>query len=247
MKRETARYVSECDTCRKVKADYMKSGGLLQPLSVLDWKWDDISMDFIVGLPLTARKYNSIWAIVDQLTKSAHFIPVNTNYNVQKYAEIYIARVLCLHGVLKTIISDQGLQFITRFWEQPHVSLGTHLIHSSAYHPQTDGQTERVNQNLEDMLRACVMKYPGRWDKNLSLAEFSYNNSYQESLKMAPFKALYGRQCRTPLNWIKPEEKAIFGPNIIVEAEATIRRIQENLKVAKLHQESYANKRHRHL
>jgi hypothetical protein len=106
MKRETARYVSECDTCRKVKADYMKLGGLLQPLSVLDWKWDDISMDFIMGLPLTARKYNSIWVIVDQLTKSAHFVPVNTNYNVQKYAEIYIARVLCLHGVLKTIISD---------------------------------------------------------------------------------------------------------------------------------------------
>jgi hypothetical protein len=108
MKRESSRYVSECDTCQKVKADYMKPGGLLQPLSVPDWKWDDISMDFIVGLPLTVRKYNSIWVIVDQLTKSAHFIPVNTNYNIQKYAEIYIARVLCLHEVLKMIISDRG-------------------------------------------------------------------------------------------------------------------------------------------
>jgi hypothetical protein len=106
MKRETASYVSECDTCQKVKADYMKPGGLLQLLSVSDWKWDDISMDFIVGLPLTAHKFNSIWVIVDQLTKSAHFIPVNTNYNVQKYAEIYVAHVLCLHGVPKTIISD---------------------------------------------------------------------------------------------------------------------------------------------
>jgi hypothetical protein len=106
MKREMARYVSECDTCRKVKADYMKSGGLLQPLSILNWKWDDISIDFIVGLPLTARKFDSIWVIVDRLTKSAHFIPVNTNYNVQMYAEIYIACVLCLHGVPKTIISD---------------------------------------------------------------------------------------------------------------------------------------------
>jgi hypothetical protein len=106
MKREMARYVSECDTCRKVKADYMKSGGLLQPFSILNWKWDDISIDFIVGLPLTARKFDSIWVIVDRLTKSAHFIPVNTNYNVQMYAEIYIACVLCLHGVPKTIISD---------------------------------------------------------------------------------------------------------------------------------------------
>jgi hypothetical protein len=123
----------------------MKPRGLLQPLSVPDWKWDDISMDFIVGLSLTARNFNSIWVIVDRLTKSAHFIPVNTNYNVQKYAEIYVARVFCLHRVSKTIISDRGLQFVARFWEHLHASLGTHLIHSSAYHPQMDGHTERVN------------------------------------------------------------------------------------------------------
>jgi hypothetical protein len=115
MKREIARYVLECDTCRKVKAGYMKPGGLLQPLSVPDWKWDDISMDFIVGLPLTAHKFNSIWIIVDRLTKSAHFIPINTRYNVQKYAEIYIAHVLCLHEVLKMIISHRGSQFVARF------------------------------------------------------------------------------------------------------------------------------------
>jgi hypothetical protein len=106
MKREAARYVSECDTCQKVKADYMKHGGLLQPLSIPEWKWDD--MDFIMGLPMTAHKFDSIWLIVDRLFKSAHFIPINTNYKVQKYAEIYIAHVLCLHGVLKTIISDRG-------------------------------------------------------------------------------------------------------------------------------------------
>jgi hypothetical protein len=141
MKHETTRYVSECGTCRKVKADYMKPGGLLQPLSILEWKWDDISMDFIVGLPLTARKFDSIWVIVDRLSKYAHFILVNTNYKVQKYAEIYIAHVLYLHGVPKTIISYRGSQFVTRFWKQLHVSLGTHLIHSLAYHPQTDGQT----------------------------------------------------------------------------------------------------------
>jgi transposase InsO family protein len=129
---------------------------------------------------------------------------VNTNYNIQKYVEIYVARVLCLHGVPKTIISDRGSQFIAHFWEQLHAFLGTHLIHSSTYHPQTDGQIERVNQILEDMLRACLMEYPDSWDKNLPWAEFSYNSNYQESLKMAPFEALYGRQCRTPLNWIEP-------------------------------------------
>jgi hypothetical protein len=132
---ETARYVSECDTCRKVNADYMKPGGLLQPLSIPDWKCDDISMDFIVGLPLTARKFDSIWVIVNRLTKSAHFIPINTTYKVQKYAKIYVALVLCSHGVPRMIISDWGSQFVAHFWEQLHLSLGTHLIHSLAYHP----------------------------------------------------------------------------------------------------------------
>jgi hypothetical protein len=115
MKHEIACYVSECDTCRKVKADYMKHRGLLQPLSILDWKWDDISKDFIVGLPLTAGKFDSIWVIVECLTKSAHFIPVHTKYRVEKYAKIYIARVLFLHGVPKTIVSDQGSQFVAHF------------------------------------------------------------------------------------------------------------------------------------
>jgi hypothetical protein len=109
MKHAATRYVSECDTCRKVKADYMKPGGLLQPLSIQEWKWDDISMDFIMGLPATARKFDLIWVIVDRLSKSTHFIPINTNYRVQKYVEVYIARVLCLHRVPKTIISDRGL------------------------------------------------------------------------------------------------------------------------------------------
>jgi transposase InsO family protein len=149
-------------------------------------------MDFIVGLPNTSQKHDSIWVIVDRLTKTAHFIPVHRTYNTKRYAEIYLDRIVCLHGVPKTNISDHGTQFVARFWEQLQESLGTKLIRSSAYHPQTDGQTERVNQILEDMLRACVIHYDKNWDKCLSLAEFSYNNSYQASLKIAPFKALYG-------------------------------------------------------
>jgi hypothetical protein len=204
-------------------------------------------MDFIVGLPMTARKFDLIWVIVDRLSKSAHFIPVHTNYNVQKYAGIYIARVLCLHGVPKMIISDRGSQFVAQFWEQLHTSLGTHLIHSSAYHLQIDGQTERVNQLFKDMLRACVLEHPGSWDQNLTWAEFSYNNIYQESIKMAPFEVLYGRRCHTPLNWIEPREKVIFGPDLVEEAKSIVRRVQENMKAVKSHQETYANKRHRPL
>jgi hypothetical protein len=166
---------------------------------------------------------------------------------VEKYAKIYIAHVLCLCEVPKMIIFDRGSQFVARFWEHLHASHGNHLIHTSAYHPQTDGQIERVNQFLEDMLRAFMMEHLGSWDKNLQWAEFLYNNSYQESLKMAPFEVLYGRHCRTPLNWIEPREKVIFGPDLINEAEATVHRIQDNLRAVKLREESYANKRHRPL
>ena len=159
MKREVANYVSECDICKRVKASYLRPAGPLQPLSIPSWKWEDISMDLIVGFPKTSKGYDSIWVIVDRLTKSAHFLPVKTIYRAQHYDEQYISRIMSLHGVTKTIISDRGAQFIARFWEQFHAALGTRLIRSSAYHPQTDGQTERINQILEDILRACALTY----------------------------------------------------------------------------------------
>jgi transposase InsO family protein len=156
-------------------------------------------MDFIIGLPRTSAGYDSIWVIVDILTKVAHFIPVRTTYTRAKLAELYRAQIVCLHRVSEKIMFDRGSQFTSRFWQKLHESLDTKLNFSSAYHPQTDGQTERTNQVLEDMLIACALKHGGSWRKSLPYAEFSYNNSYQASLKMSPFEALYGRKCRTPL------------------------------------------------
>jgi hypothetical protein len=135
MKREIAQYVSECDTCQRIKASHLKSAGALQPLSIPSWKWDDINMDFIVGLPNTSRHHDLIWVIVDRLTKVAHFLLVHTTDKAQKYAELYIDRIVCLHGLPQTIVSDRGAQFVARFWEQLQESLGTKLIRSSAYHP----------------------------------------------------------------------------------------------------------------
>jgi hypothetical protein len=149
-------------------------------------------MDFIVGLPRTSRGYNSICVIIDRLTKSAHFIPVSTTHRARQYAELYISHIVHYHSIPRTIISDRGSIFVARFWEQLHVCLGIHLIRSSAYHHQTDGQTERVNQIIEDMLYACLRTDGPKWDKHLPLAEFSYNNIYQESIKMSPFETLYG-------------------------------------------------------
>jgi hypothetical protein len=155
-----ARYVARCDTCKRVKAIHMKITGPLQSLPILTWKWEDISMDFIVGLPRTTKGFDSIWVIVDRLTKIAHFLPVKVKYTVATYAELYIARILSLHGIPKTIVSDREPQFVFKFWEVLHKAMGTKLLHSSAYHPLTSGQTERVNQILEDMLRACVLEFP---------------------------------------------------------------------------------------
>jgi transposase InsO family protein len=156
-------------------------------------------MDFIVGLPRTQVGYDSIWIIVDCLTKVAHFILLKTTYSGAKLAELYMSKIMCLHGVPKKIVLDRGSQFTSKFWEKLHESMDTRLNFSSAYHPQIDGQTERTNQILEDILRVCALKYEKGWDKSLPYAEFSYNNSYQASIKMAPFEARYGRQCRTPL------------------------------------------------
>jgi hypothetical protein len=204
-------------------------------------------MEFIVGLPRTAKGYDSIWVIVDRLTKIAHFMLVKTDHPVAVYAQLYIAHILSLHGVPKTIVSDRGLQFVAKFWEALHKSLGTKLLHSSAYHPQTSGQTERVNQILEDMLRACVLEFPQKWDDCLPLAEFSYNNSYQESIKMAPFEALFGRRCHTPLNWSEPGERWLFRPDMVKETEEKVQRIIQNLKEAQARQKSYADKRRKPL
>jgi hypothetical protein len=240
---EIARYVARCDTCRRVKAIHLKTAGPLQSLPIPTWKWEDISMDFIVGLPRTAKGYDSIWVIIDRLTKIAHFLPVKTYYPVLTYAQMYIARILSFHGVPKIIVSDRGPQFVSKFWEELHKSLGTKLLHISAYHPQTSGQTERVNHILEDMLRASVLEFPQKWDDCLPLAEFSYNNSYQESIKMAPFEALYRRRCRTPLNWSEPGERYFFRPDMVKETEEKVQRIIHNLKEAQARQKSYADKR----
>ncbi|WVZ88949.1 hypothetical protein U9M48_035416 [Paspalum notatum var. saurae] len=232
MKREVTEYVALCDVCQRVKAEYQKPTGLLQPFKILERKWEKISMDFIVGLPRTQSGFDSICVVVDRLTKVAHFILVKTTYSGVKLAKLYMSRIVCLHGVPKKIVSDRGTQFTFHFWKRLYESMDTKLNFSSTYHPQTDGQTERTNQILEDMLRACALQYSTSWDKSLPYAEFSYNNSYQASIKMSPFQALYGRRCRTPLHWDQPED-----------AE----RQRENLRIAQTRQKSYVDHRRRDL
>ncbi|KAD3639965.1 hypothetical protein E3N88_29188 [Mikania micrantha] len=201
MKKDIALYVGKCLTCSKVKAEHQKPSRLLQQPEIPQWKWEQISMDFITKLPRTPRGYDSIWVIVDRLTKSAHFLPIREDYKMEKLATLYINEIIARHGTPISIISDRDSRFTSRFWQTLQKALGTRVNLSTAYHPQTDGQSERTIQTLEDMLRSCVIDFGGSWDTHLPLIEFSYNNSYHTSIQCAPFEALYGRKCRSPVCW----------------------------------------------
>ena len=169
----------------------------------------------MTALPRSPRGNNAVWVIVDCLTKSAHFIPFRVGQSTETLAEKYMQEVVRLHRVPASIVSDRDSRFKSQYWQSLQDSLGTRLKFSTSFHPQTDGQSERTIQILEDMLRACILDFKGSWEDYLHLAEFSYNNSYQASIKMPPFEALYGRKFRSPLCWDEVGESRLLGPEII--------------------------------
>ncbi|GJU30645.1 putative reverse transcriptase domain-containing protein [Tanacetum coccineum] len=183
------------------------------------WKWEKIIMDFVTKLPKTTTGQDTIWVIVDRLTKSAHFLPMKETDSMEKLTRQYLKEVVSRHGVPVLIISDRDSKFASHFWRSLNKALGTQLDMSTAYHPQTDGQSERTIQTLEDMLRACVMDFGKGWDRHLPLVEFSYNNSYHTSIKAAPFEALYGRKCRSPICWAEVGDAQLTGPEIKIYAD----------------------------
>ena len=186
MKKEIAEFAYACLTCQKSKIEHQKPSGKLQPLPIPKWKWDSISMDFVSGLPTSPTGCDAIWVIVDRLTKSAHFLSMNMEFSLEKLARMYIKEIVRLHSVPSSIISDRDPRFASGLWRSLHDALGTKIWMSSAYHPQTDGQTERTIQSLEDLLRACVLEETSSWEKFLPLVEFTYNNSFHSSIGTTP-------------------------------------------------------------
>ncbi|CAA0825684.1 Unknown protein, partial [Striga hermonthica] len=201
MKKDVSSFVKKCLVCQQVKAEHKSPIVLLQALEILRWKWEEVTMDFVTGLPRSSEHHDAIWVVVDRLTKVAHFLPVAMTMSMEKLAEIYTRVIVRLQGVPVHIVSDRDPRFTNRFWESLHEAMGTQLQFSSAYHPETDGQSEKMIQTLEDMLRALVLDRGDKWESILPLVEFAYNNSYQTLIQMAPFEALYGRKCRSPLYW----------------------------------------------
>ena len=167
---------------------------------------------------------------MDELTKSAHFLPIHDTWGIERLAQLYVKEIVRWHGIPKDIVSDRDRRFHARFWQALEKAFGTKLNFNSSYHPKTDGQIERVNQILEDMLRACMLDFQGKWEEYLPLVEFSYGNSYQSTIHMAPFEALYGRKCKIPLCWNEIDEALIIRLEPIQETTEKVRRIQEHIK-----------------
>ena len=167
------------------------------------------------------------------MTKSAHFLPINVEDSLEKLAQLYVDEIVRLHGVLVSIVSNRDPRFTSRFWPSLQAALGTRLHFSTTFHPQTDGQSERTIQTLEDMLRDCVMEFKGSWDTHLALMEFAYNNSYQASIEMTPFQALHGRKCRTPVCWDEVSERRLVGPELVQITSEKVKVVQDNLKIAR--------------
>nr|GEV77096.1 hypothetical protein [Tanacetum cinerariifolium] len=211
MKAEIATYFSKCLTCAEVKIEYQKPSGLLVQPEIPQWKWENITIDFVTKLPKTAAGQDTIWEVVSR------------------------------HGVPVSIISDRDGRFTSHFLKSFNKALGTRLDMSTTYHPETDGQSEKTIQTLEDMLRACVLDFRKCWDKHLPLVEFSYNNSYHTSIKAAPFEALYRRKCRPPICWAEVGDRQLTGPEIIHETTEKIVQIKSRIQAARDRQKSYAD------
>ncbi|GJR72364.1 putative reverse transcriptase domain-containing protein [Tanacetum coccineum] len=208
----------KCLTCLKVKAEHQKPSGLLVRHKIPQWKWDNITMDFVTKLPRTSSGYDTIWVIIDRLTKSAHFLPMRENDSMDKLTRLSFQK-----------------------------ALGTRLDMSIAYHPQTDGQSERTIQTLEDMLRACVINFGNGWDRHLALIKFSNINSYHTSIKVAPFEELYGRKCRSPICWAEVGDAQLTGLKIIQETTEKIIQIKSRIQATCDRQKSYVDVRRKPL
>nr|GEU89535.1 reverse transcriptase domain-containing protein [Tanacetum cinerariifolium] len=199
MKAIIVEYVGKCLTCSRVKAECQKPSGLLVQPEIPMWKWEKITTDFVSKLPKTSNRHDTIWVIVDRLTKFEHFIPTRATYSMETLTRL--------------------------FWQSLQNALGSQLDMSTTYHPETDGQSERTIQTLEDMLRVCVIDFGKGWEKHLPLVEFSYNNSYHASIKEAPFEALYGRKCKSPICWAEVGDVQLTGQEIIHETTKKILQI----------------------
>ncbi|GJP49466.1 hypothetical protein CLOM_g8665 [Closterium sp. NIES-68] len=206
---DVQKFVTSCDTCQRMKSSKQKKAGLLQPLPVPEQSWQVVSLDFITGLPPTTSGHDAILVVIDKFSKMGHFIPTHTTARTKETAQLFVRYIISQHGIPTTLISDRDPKFTSKFWKELMSLLGTKLAMSSAYHPQTDGHTERLNQIVEQLLRAACKDEISKWDLHLPVLEFAYNNATHAATGQTPFFLCYGRHPLTPQ---KPTTSATWGP-----------------------------------
>ncbi|KAL2252899.1 UNVERIFIED_CONTAM: Transposon Ty3-I Gag-Pol polyprotein, partial [Sesamum indicum] len=233
--------------CQQVKAEHQAPAGKLHPLTIPEWKWEKITMDFVIGLPHTFRRHDAILMIADRLTKFAHFLPIRQNDSLDKLAELYVSEFVRLHGIPTSIVSDRDPRFTSHFCGSLQMALGTKLHFSTSFHCKTDGQSERTIQTLEDMMRACVIEFKGNWDDHLPLMEFAYNNSFHSSIGTTPYEALYGRKCRSSICWDIEGLRQLEKPKVVQETVDKIKIVKKCLKAAQDRHKSYVDKHRREM
>jgi Chromo (CHRromatin Organisation MOdifier) domain/Integrase core domain len=231
----------------KEQPSNQQPAGLLQPLSTPTRNWEQVTMDFIVQLPVTRKGFDSIVVFVDRLTKRAIFCPTNTTITAPEVAKIFFNNVFHHHGLPKVIVSDRDAKFTSHFWKTLFKQLGTKLSMSTAFHPQTDGQTERMNRTLEEMLRAYSTYNQDQWDEYLPAAEFAYNNSKQLSTGHTPFELDCGQHPFTPASLITQRTSVPAADNFLEHWDNMINIAKDNLREAQERQTEYANQHRRHL
>ena len=251
MEKDIREYVESCQLCQQCKSQNMCSAGLLQPLPIPEKRWESIAMDIITHLPLSINGYSSCVVFIDRLSKMAHFVPATASLSSERLAKLFVDHIFRLHGMPKSIISDRDSRFMSRFWKAVFDSLGTKLLYSSAYHPQTDGQTERTNRTMEQMLRMYVQRNPEEWDCYLAPIEFAYNNAIQASTGYSPFFLMNGEHPRVPTA-LSDQSSSI---DINVESANTfvhffqqlVNMAQRSLNRAQAYQKKYADKHRRNM
>jgi transposase InsO family protein len=241
LKQHVTDFVKQCPVCQRNKSEHIPYPGLLQPLPLPDMAWTHISMDFIEGLPKSQGK-EVILVVVDRLTKYAHFISLSHPYTASDIAQLFLDNIFKLHGLPKVILTDRDPIFTSTMWQSLFKAMGVQLHLTSAYHPQTDGQTERVNQCLENYLRCMCFNSPKRWHYWLSLAEWWYNTSFHTSLQMTPFQALYGFPPPMVAEVILPDCPDITAQEQLRNRQLALQVIKDNLLKAQARIKQQADK-----
>jgi hypothetical protein len=246
-------YVRSCPTCQVAKGTNKRPAGLLRPLPIPTDRWQVISMDFIVGLPTSAEGHDSIWTIVDKLTKKAHFIPVQSTFQAPELATVFLKQIFRLYGMPEAIVSDRDAKFCSQFWRALMSALGTNLNMSTPFHPQTDGQSEAANKTIEQLLRTVIDARQTNWEESLPLLEFAYNDSLSAATGFTPFYLDTGRNPRVPLMLGNPRagelQHAAGGVQaaayVLTTCQQTLQQARANIKLSQQKQELQANKTRR--